>query len=150
MKIMAVDFGDARTGLAVCDSMETLASPAGYVEGRNLFRMSEETAAVVLQRHIELVVVGLPINMDGTEGDRAKKCRKFASVLQRDLGEAVPVVLWDERITTVQAHRNLLDNDIHGKKARKLIDAEAARLILDNYLSFRKMNLATDQLSTNK
>ena len=147
MKIMSVDFGDARTGLAVCVSLETLASPVGYVEGKNLFRMSEESAAVALQRGVELVVVGLPINMDGTEGDRAKKCRKFAAVLQKDLGEAIPVVLWDERITTVQAHRNLLENDVHGKKTRKLIDSEAARLILENYLSYRKMHPASTSLT---
>ncbi len=141
MRIIAVDFGDARTGLAICDSGETIASPIGNVEGKNLFRMSEGVADVCRKRNAEMVVVGLPINMDGTEGPRADKCRKFASVLAKDLNGQIPVVMWDERITTVQAYRNLLDSDVHGKKKRHLIDAEAARLILENYLSYRKNNI---------
>ena len=141
MRILAVDFGDARTGLAICDSGETIASPIGNVEGKNLFRMSEGVADVCRKRNAEMVVVGLPINMDGTEGPRADKCRKFASVLTKDLNGQIPVVMWDERITTVQAYRNLLDSDVHGKKKRQLIDAEAARLILENYLSYRKNNI---------
>ncbi|MDO5138317.1 MAG: Holliday junction resolvase RuvX [Oscillospiraceae bacterium] len=138
MKILAVDLGDVRTGLAICDSAETIASPLNNVKGKNLFRMSEAVAQVVKDREAELVVVGLPINMDGTEGERAKKCRKFSEVLRKDLNDIVTVELWDERITTVQAYKNLYESNVHGKKARELIDSEAARLILENYLLYRR------------
>ena len=138
LKIIAVDLGDVRTGLAICDSAETIASPLNNVKGKNLFRMSEAVAQVVKDREAELVVVGLPINMDGTEGERAKKCKKFSEVLRKDLNDSVPVELWDERITTVQAYKNLYESNVHGKKARELIDSEAARLILENYLLYRR------------
>ena len=138
LKILAVDLGDVRTGLAICDSAETIASPLNNVKGKNLFRMSEAVAQVVKDREAELVVVGLPINMDGTEGERAKKCKKFSEVLRKDLNDSVPIELWDERITTVQAYKNLYESNVHGKKARELIDSEAARLILENYLLYRR------------
>ena len=138
MKILAVDLGDVRTGLAICDSSETIAYPLNNVKGKNLFRMSEAVAQIVKEKEVEFVVVGLPINMDGTEGERAKKCRKFSEVLKKDLNESIPVELWDERITTVQAYKNLYESNVHGKKTRDLIDSEAARLILENYLMFRK------------
>ena len=140
MRILAVDLGDARTGIAICDSSETIATPLNYVTGKNIFRMSEAVAQVVLEREAKMVVVGLPINMDGSEGPRANKCRKFAEVLEKDLNYSIPVILWDERITTVQAYKNLFDNNVHGKKTRELIDSEAARLILDNYLLYRRNN----------
>ena len=138
MKILAVDLGDVRTGLAICDSSETIASPLNNVKGKNLFRMSEAVAQIVKEKEVEFVVVGLPINMDGTEGERAKKCRKFSEVLKKDLNNSIPIELWDERITTVQAYKNLYESNVHGKKTRDLIDSEAARLILENYLMFRK------------
>ena len=131
MRILAADFGDARTGLAVCDSGETLASPIGNAAEKSLSKMAEKTAAVARERGAQLVVVGLPINMDGSEGPRAAKCRRFASELEALLG-GVPVALWDERSTTV------LDCDVHGKQRRARIDAEAACIILDSYLAYRR------------
>ena len=139
MRILAADYGDARTGLAVCDSNETIASPIGNAEGKGLFAVASSTAAKALERGAGMIVVGLPVNMDGTEGPRAAKCRKFAAALERELeGREVEVVLWDERSTTVQAYRNLLAADVSGKKKRGLIDSEAARIILDSYLSYRR------------
>ncbi len=141
LKIIAVDLGDVRTGLAICDSSETIASPLKNVKGKNIFRTSELVSKVVKGLEAKMVVVGLPINMDGTEGARAEKCRKFSEILKRDLNDECPVVLWDERITTVQAYKNLFESNVHGKKTRELIDSEAARLILENYLSYRRNTL---------
>jgi len=138
LKILAVDLGDVRTGLAICDSSETIASPLKNVKGKNMFRTSEIVANTVKELEAKMVVVGLPINMDGSEGERATKCRKFSEVLQKDLQDEIPVELWDERITTVQAYKNLFDSNVHGRKTRELIDSEAARLILENYLSYRR------------
>ncbi|MBQ8994986.1 MAG: Holliday junction resolvase RuvX, partial [Oscillospiraceae bacterium] len=87
MRILSVDLGDARTGLAICDSAETIATPLCNVTGKNIFRISEEVARIVIEKRAEKVVVGLPINMDGSEGERANKCRKFSEVLQKDVGE---------------------------------------------------------------
>ncbi len=145
MKIIAVDLGDVRTGLAICDSSETIASPLNNVKGKNLFRTSELVAQIVKDLDAKMVVVGLPINMDGSEGERANKCRKFSEVLKKDLNEEIPVELWDERITTVQAYKNLYESNIHGKKTRELIDSEAARLILDNYLMYRHNKMTANK-----
>ena len=139
MRILAADYGDARTGLAICDSNETIASPIGNADGKGMFAVVTSVAGKALERGAGMIVVGVPINMDGTEGPRAAKCRKFAAALERELeGKNIDVVLWDERSTTVQAYRNLLDADVSGRKKRGMIDAEAARIILDSYLSFRR------------
>lgn len=139
MRILAADYGDARTGLAVCDSNETIASPIGNADGKGMFAVATSVAGKALERGAGMIVVGLPVNMDGTEGPRAAKCRKFASALERELeGKDIEVVFWDERNTTVQAYRNLLSADVAGKKKRGMIDSEAARIILDSYLSYRR------------
>lgn len=139
MRILAADYGDARTGLAVCDSNETIASPIGNADGKGMFAVASSVAGKALERGAGMIVVGLPVNMDGTEGPRAAKCRKFASALERELeGKDIEVVFWDERNTTVQAYRNLLSADVAGKKKRGMIDSEAARIILDSYLSYRR------------
>ena len=85
MRILAADYGDARTGLAVCDSNETIASPIGNAEGKGMFAVAASTAAKAVERGAGMIVVGLPVNMDGTEGPRAAKCRKFASETKLDL-----------------------------------------------------------------
>lgn len=138
MRILSVDLGDVRTGLAICDPSEIISTPLKYVKEKNLFRTSEAVAQIAIEKNAEEIVVGLPINMDGSEGERAAKCRKFAEVLRKDVGENITVNLWDERITTVQAYKNLYESNVHGKKTREVIDSEAARLILDNYLQFRR------------
>ncbi len=138
MRILAVDFGDARSGLAVCDSRETVATSIGNADGKGIYNTAVAVANTVKERGVGMVVVGLPINMDGTEGKRAEKCRVFANALRNEIGdESIEVVLWDERSTTVQAYRNLLAADVKGSKKRGIIDSEAARIILDSYLSYR-------------
>ena len=99
MKILAVDYGDTRTGLAISDRTEFLASPVGTITERNAERLAHKVADAVREQGAELIVVGLPINMNGTRGPRAEKCEEFAKML----GELVdcPVEMWDERSTTV-------------------------------------------------
>ena len=138
MKIMAVDLGDARTGLAVCDKSEFLASPAGVIHEKNYKMILQKTASAAIEHSVEEIVVGLPKNMDGTEGERALKCRDFAKKLEEQTG--LSVTLWDERSTTVTAvgYMNVLD--IRGKKRKNIIDEVAAVIILENYLNWRKNN----------
>lgn len=136
MKIMAVDYGDARTGLAACDPGEMLASPVGTVEHWDPQKVAEEAAKAAKEVRAERIVVGHPLNMDGTTGPRAQLCREFAALLREASG--LPVVLWDERQTTVTATRYLNATDTRGKKRKKVIDAVAATVILESYLGWRK------------
>ena len=136
MKIAAVDFGDARTGLAICDKQEMLASPAGVIQEKRFQQAVEKVAAALKELAPELVVVGHPINMNGTVGPRAEHCAQFARQLEEKL--TVPVVLWDERSTTVSAIGDLNITDTRGKKRKEVIDAVAATIILENYLAYRK------------
>ena len=136
MKILAVDYGDARTGLAACDPGEMLASPVGTVEHWDPQKVAEEAAKAAKEVRAERIVVGHPLNMDGTAGPRAQLCREFAALLREASG--LPVVLWDERQTTVTATRYLNATDTRGKKRKKVIDAVAATVILESYLGLRK------------
>ena len=136
MKILAVDYGDARTGLAACDPGEMLASPVGTVEHWDPQKVAEEAAKAPKEVRAERIVVGHPLNMDGTAGPRAQLCREFAALLREASG--LPVVLWDERQTTVTATRYLNATDTRGKKRKKVIDAVAATVILESYLGWRK------------
>lgn len=136
MRILAVDYGDARTGLAVCDAGELLASPLGTVEHWDARRVAEEVKKAAQEAGARRIVVGHPLNMDGSAGPRAEKCREFAGLVRRLTG--VPVTLWDERQTTVTAARYLSDTDTRGKKRKRVIDAVAATVILESYLAWRK------------
>ena len=136
MKILAVDYGDTRTGLAMCDRTEFLASPLGVIHEYNFDRCVQQVAYAVEEYQIGKVVVGHPKNMDGSEGDRAKKCELFAEKLRALV--SVPVVLWDERRTTVTAHQYLNETNTRGKKRKDVVDEVAATIILESYLSWRK------------
>ena len=136
MKIMAVDFGDARTGLAICDKTELLASPVGVIHEKRFEHAVEKVAAAAAENRAEAVVVGLPLNMNGSEGPRAELCRNFAEQLSSKVN--VPVRMWDERQTTVSAAGYLNQTDTRGKKRKEVIDAVAAVIILDSYLQWRK------------
>ena len=137
MIIMSVDCGLARTGIAVCDKSELLASPVCVIEEYNEQKRLEKVCAKAKELGCELIVVGLPKNMDGSEGDRAKACRDFAKSLEKML-ENIPVELCDERSSTVLAHTYLNIADVRGKKRKKTVDAVAAVIILESYLSLRK------------
>ena len=136
MRVLAVDLGAARTGLAVCDEDEVLASPAGVVAERDRQRLAEKIAAAAREQGAGAVVVGLPRNMDGTEGESAKGAREFVERLRALVG--VPVELRDERGTTITAHGFLNDTDTRGKKRKAAIDAVAATVILQDYLDYRR------------
>ena len=136
MKIMAVDFGDARTGLAICDKTELLASPVGVIHEKRFEHAVEKVAVAAAENRAEAVIVGLPLNMNGSEGPRAELCRNFAEQLSSRVN--VPVRMWDERQTTVSAAGYLNQTDTRGKKRKEVIDAVAAVIILDSYLQWRK------------
>lgn len=136
MKILAVDLGDARTGLACCDRTEFLASPIGVIQEKEFPNIVNKVAAAAEEYGAEHVIVGYPKNMNGTIGERAKKCELFAQMLSQII--SVPVELWDERSTTVMAHNILNVTDTRGKKRKKVVDAVAATLILESYLAYRK------------
>ncbi len=136
MKIMAVDFGEARTGLACCDRTEYLASPIGVVEETHFEKTVAAVAAAVTEYAAEMVVVGHPINMNGSLGERAERCAQFAKALEAAV--AVPVALWDERGTTVSATQYLNQTNTRGKKRKQVIDEVAATIILESFLNFRK------------
>ena len=136
MIIFGVDFGDTRTGWAVCDRSELMASPAGVLTEKNFLHCAEKTAEAAKQAHAELIVVGHPVNMDGSRGPRAQKCAEFAEIVQEKSG--IPVKLWDERCTTVSAHQILKVTNTRGKKRKAVVDAVAATIILESYLEYRK------------
>ena len=136
MIIVGIDFGDARTGLAVCDKFEMMASEAGCVTAESYKKALAAVGEKVKELRAELLVVGNPVNMNGTEGPRSGKCRAFARELSELTG--IPSVLYDERLTTVSAHRILSENNVRGKKRKATVDALSARLILEDYLKLRR------------
>ena len=136
MKILAVDFGDARTGLACCDRTEFLASPIGVIHERRFDEVLRQVAAAVEEYDVARVVVGYPLNMNGSRGPRAERCAEFAEKLAGMV--EVPVRLWDERSTTVSAIGYLNETDTRGKKRKEVVDAVAATIILESYLNYRK------------
>jgi putative Holliday junction resolvase len=134
---MAVDYGDVRTGIAVSDEMGVLAGEAFIITEWSPERVAEKIAGEAHLRGVARVILGYPKNMDGTIGLRAEKSEALAGLLREHYG--LEVVLWDERRTTVDAHRILSDVNVRGKKRKQTIDAVAASLILEGYLqSIRK------------
>lgn len=136
MRIVAVDRGDVRTGLAVCDCLETVCSPVCVLTEYHPERLAERVAEEIKRLNAAQIVVGLPRNMDGSEGESADKCRALASKLHTLTG--LPVSLYDERLTTVEAHAILSAADVRGKKRKQTVDAVAAVLILEGYLASRR------------
>ena len=142
MRWLAVDYGDARTGLAVCDAGETIATPVTpQIEEKSLNKCAAAVAAVAAQRGAEGLVCGLPRNMDGSEGARAKTTRRFAARLAAEAGMAV--VLWDERRTTVTAAALLAQNDTFGQKRKARLDAVSAAVLLESFLQWRAAHPGT-------
>ena len=132
MRIMGIDYGDARTGLAVSDAMNILVGEAWTVNQWDANVLADEIVKQAESRGIERVVLGLPKTMDGTEGARAEKCREFAALLGSKTD--IPIIMWDERRSSVEAHAILHANGKREKKHRKTVDAVAASLILEGYL----------------
>lgn len=135
MKIMGVDYGDARTGVAISDLLCSIVGSTAVIPSRNAEKAIKDIVQLAEDNQVAEIAVGLPKNMDGTEGSRAQLCRQFGEKLQEVSG--VPVVMWDERRTTVEAHNILSAHNYHGKKRKETVDAVAASLILEGYLAFR-------------
>lgn len=135
-KIMGVDYGDARTGIAISDLLCSIVGSTTVIHSRRDEKTIAEIQKLIQDNSIGEIVVGLPKNMDGSEGPRAEVCRAFAEQLKEATG--LPVAMWDERRTTVEAHNILSEHNYHGKKRKNTVDAVAASLILEGYLSFRR------------
>ena len=133
MRIMAIDYGDARTGIAVSDLMNMMTGDAFVITEWNPEVIADKITHEAKTRGVGTLVLGLPKNMDGTMGERAEKSLALSELLKAKTG--LPVVMWDERRTTVDAHRILHDNGKKMKNHRKNVDAVAASLILEGYLA---------------
>lgn len=136
MKILAVDYGDTRTGLAMCDRTEFLASPLGIITEKSFAKVAEKIVYATREYDAQMVVIGLPLNMDGSRGPRAEKAEKLANTLRGVL--EIPVELWDERATTISAANILSANGTYGKKRKQVLDAVAAVVILESFMAYRK------------
>lgn len=136
MVILAVDYGDVRTGIAVCDANEVLAAPVTVITEKNADSLAQKIHSICQEKKAEQIVLGLPKNMDGSEGFRADACRAFAGLLEQVC--ALPVVLRDERLTTVSAYRALSDSGVFGKKRKQTVDAVSAVMILQDYIDSRR------------
>ena len=135
-KIMGIDYGDARTGVALSDLMCSIVGSTAVIPSRNTEKAIADIVKLAQDNNVGEIVVGLPKNMDGTEGVRAELCRAFADRLHEATG--LPIAMWDERRTTVEAHNILSQHNYHGKKRKNTVDAVAASLILEGYLAFKK------------
>ncbi len=139
MIIMSVDLGCARTGLAICDKDEILASPLCTINEKDFEVLAKKIQEKIVEIKPKLIIIGLPLNMDGSYGESAKKAIDFKKVLASNTD--LPIDFWDERKTTFTAHEYLNTLNVRGKKRKNIIDALSASIILENYLNYRKRNL---------
>ena len=135
-RIMGIDYGDARTGIAFSDLLCSIVGSTTVIHSRNPEKTLVQIVRLAQEHDVGEIVMGLPKNMNGTEGPRAELCREFAQKVREATG--LEVRLWDERRTTVEAHQILNEHNYHGKKRKDTVDAVAASLILEGYLGFRK------------
>lgn len=139
MRVMGIDFGDARTGIAMSDLLCSIVGSTTVIHSRNPEKTLAQILQLVQENQVTEICMGLPKNMDGTEGPRAQLCREFAQKVHE--GTGIEIHLWDERRTTVEAHNILSEHNYHGKKRKNTVDAVAASLILEGYLGFRKQKM---------
>ncbi len=133
-RIMGIDYGDARTGVAISDLLCSIVGSTYVINSHNTQKALADLRRLAEENDVGQLVVGLPRNMDGTEGPRAALCREFGERLAQETG--LPLTMWDERRTTVEAHNILSEHNYHGKKRKNTVDAVAASLILEGYLRF--------------
>ena len=136
MRMRAIDYGDAHTGIAISDPLGFGAGTAETIDSRDQDVVVGRLKGYIKDYRVEELVLGYPKNMDGTLGPRAEKSEAMAQRLRAETG--LPVTLWDERRTTVDAHRILQESGKNGKKRKKVVDAVAATLVLEGYLICRK------------
>ncbi len=132
MRIVGIDYGDVRTGVAISDEMKFLAQGLGTIQNTGIDDAIKKVLEAVKDYEIEKFVVGYPKNMNGTIGERCEKAQKFSEKLENKTN--LPVILWDERLTTVSAHRVLSENNVRGKKRKNVVDTVSAVFILQGYL----------------
>ena len=138
MKIMTIDYGDAHTGVAISDRTLTLCGFSTVVTAYRPEAVIEQLQKLIAEHEVTELVLGHPLNMDGTRGPRAEKAEGFAEQLRQATG--LPVTLWDERRTTVEAHNIMQANGKRAKERKKTVDAVAASLMLEGYLTYKKRN----------
>ena len=136
MRIMAIDYGDAHTGIAISDPTGFMAGVTTVINAYRPEQVAQGVARLAKEYGAEELVLGYPKNMDGTLGPRAEKAEAMAQLLRETVG--LPVTLWDERRTTIDAHHILMNNGQNAKKRKKTVDAVAAALILEGYLTYKK------------
>ncbi len=136
MKIMSVDYGDARTGIAFCDKTELLASSYCVIEESYQPKLVDKILNIIVKEKPEKIVIGLPRNMDGSYGFRADKCKELGHLISQKCN--IPIDYEDERLTTVIAHDILSSNNVRGKKRKAVVDAVSAVVILQDYIDKRK------------
>jgi len=136
-RVLGVDFGDARTGLAISDETRFLASGIGYIKVGGIVKTADKVAEVAMENHAVAIVVGHPVNMNGTRGPRAERAEEFADLLRERLPD-VEVLLFDERMTTMAASRYLVETGTRGGKRKTVIDTLSAQILLQNFLDMEK------------
>ena len=136
MRIMAIDYGDAHTGIAISDPTGFMAGFTTTIDAYRPEAVAERVAALAQEHGVEELVLGHPINMDGTRGPRSEKAQAMKVLLEET--SSLPVILWDERRTTIDAHNILFNSGKNAKQRKKVVDAVAASLILEGYLTFKK------------
>lgn len=137
MIIMSVDYGDVRTGIAVCDKMQILASPVCVITEKDREKLADKIKDLAIERKVERICVGVPQNMDGSYGFRSDACKEFGALLNEKTG--IHVDFQNERLTTVSAHNILNTMDVRGKKRKAVVDAVSAVLILEDYMNSLKV-----------
>lgn len=136
---MAVDYGDVRTGIAFCDKNEILASPFTVINETYAPKLAKKVCDIAEENNAEQIIIGLPVNMDGTQGFRCDECKALGDLVS-ELTD-IPVEFEDERLTTVIAHNFLSQNNVRGKKRKNTVDAVSASVILQSYIDKRKKNI---------
>ncbi len=139
MRIVGIDYGDARTGIAVCDENEIIASAIKTIKAKGLTEMAEKCSEEIKKLNVKLIVLGLPKNMDGSESFRAEKTKLFAEMLKQKID--LEIVFFDERLTTVSAYNYLNQTNYNKNKKKNVIDALSAQIILQDYIDMRKNKL---------
>ena len=139
MKILGIDYGDVRTGVAVSDALLLTAQGLPTITEPGMKKAAEKIAAVAKAEGVDEIVVGFPRNMNGTVGERGEKTRRLTELLEESLN--IPIILWDERLTTVSAHNIMNETNVRGKKRKNEVDRLAATIILQGYLDFRREKL---------